>query len=161
MHLTNAPGYDPVEQSNLALAALQNGFTGNADNARLVFNTSATNNYYPTFGYLSLSTAVSMEKGFVQTGEPLFSKDEKYRAVVLADASLAYEDTTGSIHQISAAIQKKESGNGWTFWHVRRNDALVCIDRLRQNYEETFLKTGEAVIPEDSETILAADREGS
>ena len=102
-----------------------------------------------------------VEKGFVQTGEPLFSKDEKYRAVVLADASLAYEDTTGSIHQISAAIQKKESGNGWTFWHVRRNDALVCIDRLRQNYEETFLKTGEAVIPEDSETILAADREGS
>ncbi|QHT65983.1 SusD/RagB family nutrient-binding outer membrane lipoprotein [Rhodocytophaga rosea] len=33
MHLTNAPGYDPVEQSNLALIALQNGFASNADNA--------------------------------------------------------------------------------------------------------------------------------
>lgn len=33
MRLTNAPGYDPVTQSNLALAALQNGFASNADNA--------------------------------------------------------------------------------------------------------------------------------
>ena len=36
------------------------------DNAQLVFNTSAQNNYYPDFGYLSLATAVSMEKGFVK-----------------------------------------------------------------------------------------------
>jgi len=40
-------------------------FTGNSDNAQLVFNSTATNNYYPDYGYLSLSTAVSMEKGFV------------------------------------------------------------------------------------------------
>src|SRR6185369_17406590 len=42
-------------------------FTGNADNAQLVFNTSATNNYYPDFGYLSLATAVSIEEGFADT----------------------------------------------------------------------------------------------
>ncbi len=41
-------------------------FSGNADNAQLVFNGSAPNNYYPDFGYLSLATAVSMEKGFVK-----------------------------------------------------------------------------------------------
>jgi hypothetical protein len=41
-------------------------FTSNADNAQLVFNASAQDNYYPDFGYLSLSTAVSMEKGFVK-----------------------------------------------------------------------------------------------
>lgn len=41
-------------------------FTSNADNAQLVFNTTAQNNYYPDFGYLSLATAVSMEKGFVK-----------------------------------------------------------------------------------------------
>ena len=40
-------------------------FTSNADNAQLIFNASAPDNYYPDFGYLSLSTAVSMEKGFV------------------------------------------------------------------------------------------------
>lgn len=41
-------------------------FAGNADNTQLVFNASAPDNYYPDFGYLSLSTAVSMEKGFVK-----------------------------------------------------------------------------------------------
>jgi hypothetical protein len=41
-------------------------FTSNDDDARLVFNTSAQNNYYPDFGYLSLGTSISMEKGFIK-----------------------------------------------------------------------------------------------
>ena len=41
-------------------------FASNADNAQLVFNATAPNNYYPDFGYLSLATLVSMEKGFVK-----------------------------------------------------------------------------------------------
>ncbi|MBL7740927.1 MAG: SusD/RagB family nutrient-binding outer membrane lipoprotein [Chitinophagaceae bacterium] len=41
-------------------------FSGNADNAQMVFNTTAPDNYYPDYGYLSLATAVSMEKGFVK-----------------------------------------------------------------------------------------------
>jgi len=40
-------------------------FASNADNAQLVFNASATNNYYPDFGYLSFGTSISMEKGFI------------------------------------------------------------------------------------------------
>lgn len=35
-----------------------------ADNAQLVFNSSAPDNYYPTYGNLSLSAEVSIEKGF-------------------------------------------------------------------------------------------------
>jgi hypothetical protein len=38
MRLTNAPGYDPVTQSNLALAALANGFESNADNATFAYD---------------------------------------------------------------------------------------------------------------------------
>ncbi|MGZ5190742.1 MAG: SusD/RagB family nutrient-binding outer membrane lipoprotein, partial [Flavisolibacter sp.] len=41
-------------------------FASNADNAQLVFNATSPDNYYPDFGYLSLSTAVSMEKGMVK-----------------------------------------------------------------------------------------------
>ncbi len=41
-------------------------FASNADNAQLIFNSTAPNNYYPDFGYLSLATLVSMEKGFVK-----------------------------------------------------------------------------------------------
>ena len=36
-----------------------------ADNGQLLFNTTATDNYYPTFGNLSVTTAVSLEKGLV------------------------------------------------------------------------------------------------
>jgi len=53
-------------QSIITDAAKYPLFTGNGDNAQLVFNASATDNYYPDFGYLSLATAVSMEKGFIK-----------------------------------------------------------------------------------------------
>lgn len=53
-------------QSIISNAAKYPLFTGNDDNAQLVFNASATDNYYPDYGYLSLATAVSMEKGFVK-----------------------------------------------------------------------------------------------
>ncbi|HEU4903772.1 MAG TPA: DNA methyltransferase [Flavisolibacter sp.] len=80
-----------------------------------------------------------VEKGIVKAGETLFSKDLKHTAVVLADASVKHADMTGSIHKVSAAIQKKESGNGWTFWHVKRKGALLSIDQLRLAYEEKYL----------------------
>ena len=38
MRLTNAPGHNAVTQSNLALAALANGFKSNADNATFAFD---------------------------------------------------------------------------------------------------------------------------
>jgi hypothetical protein len=41
--------------------------TGNADNGQIVFNSSVVDNYYPTAGDLSLTTAVSLEEGFVDT----------------------------------------------------------------------------------------------
>ena len=37
--------------------------TSRQDNGQIVFNTSATSNYYPTAGSLSLGTAVSLEEG--------------------------------------------------------------------------------------------------
>lgn len=53
-------------QKIIADPAIYPLFENNDDNAQLVFNASATNNYYPDYGYLSLGTAVSMEKGFVK-----------------------------------------------------------------------------------------------
>jgi len=41
--------------------------TGLSDNAQLVFNSGVVSNYYPTAGDLSVTTAVSMEEGFVDT----------------------------------------------------------------------------------------------
>jgi site-specific DNA-methyltransferase (adenine-specific)/modification methylase len=87
-----------------------------------------------TFGSL-------IEKGFIQVGEFLFSKDEMHKAQVLADASLIYEDEVGSIHKISARILKREKNNGWTFWFVKRNDQLISIDELREEYAKKFLNS--------------------
>lgn len=79
-----------------------------------------------------------IEKGFIEIGEYLFSKDEKYKAQVMADASLIYENEAGSIHKISAKILGRERNNGWTFWFVKRNNKLVSIDELREDYARKF-----------------------
>ncbi len=81
-----------------------------------------------------------IEKGYIKIGEYLYSKDGKYKACVLADASITYNDTAGSIHKISAKILGRDSNNGWTFWYVKRNDKLISIDLLRYEYEKKYLK---------------------
>ena len=84
-----------------------------------------------------------VEKGYVTIGEYLYSKDGKTYAQVQADSTLSKEDITGSIHKVSAAILKKASNNGWSYWYVKRDDQLVSIDELRYAYESKYLKSGE------------------
>ena len=77
-----------------------------------------------------------IEKGFIKAGENLYSKNLKYVATVNADASIVWENKTGSIHKISATILNKENNNGWTFWYIKRKNNLVSIDDLRSEYEK-------------------------
>lgn len=90
-----------------------------------------------------------VEKGYITVGELLFSKDGKQVATVLADASLAHDGIAGSIHKISAAVQKKDTSNGWLFWYVKRNDETICIDQFRHQYEAAYLEP--ATMPEEAE----------
>jgi len=82
-----------------------------------------------------------IEKNLVEVGEFLFSKDEKHKTQVMADASLIYENEIGSIHKISAKILGRERNNGWTFWYVKRNDKLISIDELREEYARKYLNS--------------------
>ena len=82
-----------------------------------------------------------IEKGYVKIGEYLYSKDKKFFAQVNADATLSKDEITGSIHSVSAAILKKISNNGWSYWYVKRENKLISIDELRYDYERKFLKT--------------------
>jgi hypothetical protein len=82
-----------------------------------------------------------IEKGYVQIGENLFSRDGKIAAQVQADSSLLFNGVAGSIHKIGATISKKESCNGWGYWYIKRSNKLVSIDELRHNYEKQFLTT--------------------
>jgi modification methylase len=55
-------------------------------------------------------------------------------ATVRADGSLSMNGESGSIHQMSAKVQGKESSNGWTFWHLEKDGKLELIDDLRTEF---------------------------
>ena len=72
-----------------------------------------------------------VERGLVPPGTQLFDRQRRVSAVVAADGSIAAGAARGSIHQVGAAVQNAPSCNGWTFWHMEQDGALVPIDRLR------------------------------
>ena len=51
----------------------------------------------------------------------------------MADGSIKYKESEGSIHKVAARIMGAESYNGWTYWHCNINGSTVVIDSLRQN----------------------------
>jgi modification methylase len=72
-----------------------------------------------------------VEQGVVPPGTRLYDRHRRVSAVVGADGTVAAGDIRGSIHQVGAALQHAPSCNGWTFWHVERDGALVALDTLR------------------------------
>ena len=72
--------------------------------------------------------------GLVKDGEVLYSKDRRYSATVLANATLVSGEIKGSIHSVSAALMGKPNFNGWTFWYVLRNGRMIGIEDLRKQY---------------------------
>jgi modification methylase len=75
-----------------------------------------------------------IENGLIAPGTVLTDVKRRWRAIVLADASLACDDAQGSIHKVGAAVQGAPSCNGWTFWHVD-GAQLVALDALRQTFQ--------------------------
>jgi len=73
-----------------------------------------------------------VERGLLRPGTVLCDQQNRHRARVRADGSIASQDRTGSIHQVGAHVQGAPACNGWTFWHFEKKGALVSIDLLRQ-----------------------------
>ena len=72
-----------------------------------------------------------VERGVLPAGTVLTDRLRRVQAVVVADGTLRCGDVQGSIHQVGAAVQNAPSCNGWTFWHMEQDGALVAIDGLR------------------------------
>ncbi len=72
-----------------------------------------------------------VERGLVAPGTELTDRARRVRATVTADGTLVCGTLRGSIHQVGAAVQNAPSCNGWTFWHMERDGALLPIDALR------------------------------
>ena len=73
-----------------------------------------------------------IEMGILEPGMTLFDSKKKYNVKIMADGSIKYKNSEGSIHKIAAGIMGTESYNGWTYWHYNLDGATVPIDRLRQ-----------------------------
>ena len=75
-----------------------------------------------------------VEAGLLAPGTMLTDTKRRWQVEVRADGSLASGLLSGSIHKLGAELQGAPSCNGWTFWHVETDGALVAIDALRQRY---------------------------
>ena len=64
-------------------------------------------------------------------GTLLSDRTRRVQAVVVADGTIRVGTVQGSIHKVGAEVQHAPSCNGWTFWHIERDGALVAIDVLR------------------------------
>ena len=75
-----------------------------------------------------------VELGIIKPGTSLFDPKKKINAKIMADGSLKYKETEGSIHKIAAKIIGAESCNGWTYWYYDVDGSSVLIDSLRQKF---------------------------
>ena len=75
-----------------------------------------------------------VEMGIIKPGSILFDQKRKFNAKIMADGSIKYKESEGSIHKIAAKIMGTESYNGWTYWHCDINGSTVLIDSLRQKF---------------------------
>ena len=75
-----------------------------------------------------------VELGIVKPGMSVFDYKKKVNAKIMADGSIKYQNSEGSIHKVAAKIIGAESCNGWTYWHYNNNGSMLPIDDLRQRF---------------------------
>ena len=83
-----------------------------------------------------------LEIGLLVPGQTLFfNAQHDVQAMIMADGSLEYNDSRGSIHQIARLIRQAPC-NGWDLWYFQDGSTgeLKPIDLLRQAF---FEKNGE------------------
>jgi len=73
-----------------------------------------------------------VELGIVKPGMSVFDQKKKVNAKIMADGSIKYQNSEGSIHKVAAKIIGAESCNGWTYWHYKIDGNMIPIDNLRQ-----------------------------
>jgi len=90
-------------------------------------DTIKNNKFKPRIPFGSL-----VELGIVKPGMSVFDQKKKVNAKIMADGSIKYQNSEGSIHKVAAKIIGAESCNGWTYWHYNNNGSMLPIDNLRQ-----------------------------
>ena len=73
-----------------------------------------------------------VELGVIKPGTEIYDQKKKVNAKIMADGSIKYQKSEGSIHKVAATILGAEICNGWTYWHYQSGNSLKPIDELRQ-----------------------------
>ncbi len=73
-----------------------------------------------------------VELGVIKPGTEIYDQKKIVNAKIMADGSIKYQKSEGSIHKVAAKILGAESCNGWTYWHYQSGNSLKPIDELRQ-----------------------------
>lgn len=101
------------------------------------FATAPSKRTEPRIPFLSI-----VEAGLVKPGETMIDEKRRHKAVVRADGTLMLGPAIGSIHKVGALAQGLPACNGWTFWHVEREEKLVSIDVFRSAARSELAKAG-------------------
>ena len=87
-----------------------------------------------------------LENGLLNPGQRLyFGKAGEISARVLANGTIQYNGTIGSIHQVGSEIQNAPC-NGWEHWYYidENTGERTVIDKLREMIYQTVIKQNEA-----------------
>ncbi len=110
-----------------------------SDNAQLAYNTSASDNAYPTFQSLSLQSSISMEKGFVNIlktkNDPrLFSFAEP----VSGQPENVFSSYNGVDAGLSVAAQQSTSATASRvkkrYWNNQINEPMIFLSYAEQEF---------------------------
>lgn len=78
--------------------------------------------------------------GYFYTGEPFFFCNGQEVATLLEDGRLLYNEQPMDMHSCAATAREVQAKrlNGFDVWFVKRNNELVSIADIRENYRQTI-----------------------
>ena len=81
-----------------------------------------------------------IENDFFEAGELFYTKNLETSAVLTNEGKLIYENEILDIHTCAARAKKSKSTrlNGFDVWYVKRNQNMVGINSIRENYRASF-----------------------
>lgn len=118
---------------------------GNADNAQIVYNTSAVSNYYPSYNYLPTLTATSLEQGIADT---LISKKDPRLFVIAQPMSGKAAGNFASYIGINAgltATDQQNAANTASLLAARYSTSMVNEPIMLIGYPEQEFLIAEAI----------------
>lgn len=83
-----------------------------------------------------------IEKGYFQENEDFYTKDGTAQAKLLKNGHLLYDGKEINMHSCIAKIlnPKSEKLNGFNYWYVKRQENLIPISEVRENYRNHIKK---------------------